>query len=456
MKKLQFFLFLFFLFFISGFSNVVWEIKPSKYKIIEYSKQIQLYWKCNKKVNLYNVYFGKSEKNLELIYKGEKNNIILTNIYPNKKYYWKVIAQSEKSFFDSGIMEFYVKLEKPKIDKAYPDSQYNLEPEDMFFSWNIIYSANYMVKFILYKNDEKVLEKYMTNNSYSMDLLPGTNYKWYLVVRDEFKNEFFFGPYMFSTQPYETLMAVDNLILNLKVYGSYIEKNQIYKSEYSIKKFQKYGNFIFLSSDFGIEVVHKSGKKVSEIKTNGIRDFHIDKNENNLLLYLIDNEGLKIFDVTNPFYPFLKKQILGKYVSVSSNCSNILLLTGNEITLMDKTFEIYYKKNLKQLKKIIYIDDNKIIILSDNKLLSFYYGANRRIKLKKELEILKIKDFDVDNKKIVLLTFNGEIYIYDFDLNLLYYDYFRKNIKDIKLYKNILFYYDKKINFLELNDFERK
>ncbi|GAB6189199.1 hypothetical protein JCM30566_09380 [Marinitoga arctica] len=395
----------FLLFFIYGFSNITWEIKPSKYEIIQYSKQIKLYWNLNEKVDSYNVFLGEKETNLELVYKGNKNQYIVTNLQPNKKYYWKIIAKSTKKTLDSGIREFYLKLEKPKITTIHPYSQYNIDSENIEFFWNIQYPVNYTTNLILYKNDEKILEKQVLNGKYSINLLPGTKYKWYLNIKDEFNNKYLLGPYYFSTKPYELLMHVDKSIFNIKVYGSYLEKNQIYKSDHKINNIQKYGNFLFLSFDSMIEIIHKNGKKVSEINIDEIKDFDIDKIGNEILLYAVNNKSLMIFDVTNPFYPFLKKQIFGNYISISSNKSNILLLKENEINIMNKNLEIYYKKDFKQLRKIMYNDDNGGIILSNNKLIKFRY-KNNTFEITKELELFKIIDFVIDNGRIALLTFN--------------------------------------------------
>ncbi|WP_129408471.1 fibronectin type III domain-containing protein [Marinitoga lauensis] len=453
MKKI---LIIYFLFLVTiSFSNIIWEINPSNFKVVEYNKFLTLSWNINEKANYYSLYFGENEKGLKLIYNGEKTKYIIKGLKPNKNYYWKIKVYTKNDIIESEIFRFYLQLKKPEIKNVYPNFKHDLEPDNVIFKWNLNYSINYTITIILYKNNEKIIEKKLFKNEYTMNLIPGTNYKWYIILNDEFENKYTFGPYIFSTKPFNFLMNLKNTIYEIKTYGEYLEKKPIYTLNNDIESFYEYKNFIILKTENGIEIVHKSGKKTSEITVKNIKDYHIEKGKNELLLYVVNGEGLKVFDITNPYYPFLKKEIIGDFISVSSNDFSIILLSKNNLVLMDKNYKIYAKKGIEQLKKIIYNDDKMAIIVLADKLIKCEY-KNGMIYYKKELALSKITSYDIYKNKIAFLTFNNEIYVYNMDFDLLDYTYLKEKIKTIKLYNNLIYYYSDNLKFMEMNNSGRK
>ncbi|WGS65975.1 fibronectin type III domain-containing protein [Marinitoga aeolica] len=449
-------LIIYFLFLITiSFSNIIWEINPTNFKIVEYNKFMTLSWDINEKVNYYSLYFGESEKNLKLVYNGEKSKYIIKELKPNKNYYWRIKAYTEKGIIESEIFRFYLQLKKPEIKNVYPNFEHDLDSSNIQFKWNLNYPVNYTTTFILYKNNEKIIEKRLLGNKYVMNLVPGINYKWYIILDDEFKNKYTFGPYIFSTKPFDFLMSLKNSIYEIKTYDKYLEKRPIYNLNDNIESFYEYKNFIILKMKDRIEIVHKSGKKTSEIDVENIKDYYIEKKNDELLLYIVNEKSLKVFDITNPYYPFLKKEIIGNFISVSSNDFSIILLSKNNLILMDKKYKIYFQKEIKQLKKIIYNNNKMFIVALSDKLIRYDY-KNGMIYYKKELRLSKIISYDIYENKIAFLTINNEIYVYNMDFELLDYIYLKEKIKKIKLYGNLIYYYSDDLNFIEMNNSGRK
>ncbi|SHE71054.1 hypothetical protein SAMN02745164_00982 [Marinitoga hydrogenitolerans DSM 16785] len=447
MKKILILIFLIIMTY--AYSNIIWEITPSNFEVIEYSTKITLKWDVNKKIIFSELYFGEKENKLKLIYKGDNNFFDVKDLIPNKNYYWKIKVYTKNEIYTSQVYRFYLRLKKPEIKNVYPNFQYNIDSEKVNFSWEIEYSIDYNTEFILYKNNTKIIDKRIGTNTYIIELSPGINYKWYLKLKDKFNNKYIFGPYIFSTKAYEFIMNINNEIYKIKTYGEYIEKESLYISEYKIEKIQKHENFIILKTKKGIDIIHKTGKLTSEISIKNILDFSIEKKDTELLLYITDGKALYVFDITNPYYPFLKKEILGEFVSVSVNNNIIILLTKNKLVLMDKELKIYYQKNIEKPKKIIYNDDNTLIITLSDKLIKYNY-KNGIVNYEKELTLSKIIDWDIYKDKIAFLTINDEIYVYNINLELTKYRYIKSRIEKIKLYKNLVYYYyDNIIRFIE-------
>ncbi|KLO24286.1 hypothetical protein X275_00380 [Marinitoga sp. 1197] len=451
MKKIiEIFLLIIFISLIStAFSNIIWEISPYNFEVIDYNKNLTLSWSLDKKANYYSIYFGENKKNLKLIYNGEKTEYTIKELKPNKNYYWKIKVYTDNEIIESEIFKFYLQLKKPEIKDVFPNFQYNIDSKNVKFSWKIDYSIKYNIEFILYKNDIKVIDKQINTNTYIMNLSPGTKYKWYLKLKDKFNNKYIFGPYIFSTKPHEFIMSIKNRIYKIKTYGDYIEKTLLYNSEYKIEKIQKYENFIILKTKNGIDIIHKTGRVTSKIDIKNILDFFVEKKDKELLLYIVDGESLRVFDITNPYYPFLKKRIIGKFASISANENSIILLMKSKILLMNKKFKIYYQKNLEKPKKIIYNDNKTLIILSADKLIKFNY-KNNILYFDRELNFSGIIDYSVYKKKIAFLTINNEIYIYDTDFHLINYRYFTEKIEKIKLYTDYIYKISEELKIIDI------
>ncbi|KLO21228.1 MULTISPECIES: fibronectin type III domain-containing protein [unclassified Marinitoga] len=450
-KNLIVFVFTILILIIHGISNTIWEAIPSNFEVIQYNKRITLSWNINRKVSFYKIYFGKDYKNLTLIYSGENTKYILEDLIPNQNYYWKIKAYAVDGIIESDIYKFYLQLQPPKIYDVYPNFNHKLNFESITFKWKINYSVNYTMNFILYQGKTKIIEKTLFNNNYTVTLKPGLNYKWYIILKDEFKNKYIFGPYIFTTKYIEFLTTIKNEIFNVKIYGEYIEKNRIYASDINIKNIKEFKNFIIASIQKGIEIIHKSGKKTSEIALENIKDFFVKEANKSVLLYIVNGEYLKVYDITNPYYPFMVKKIKGNFISITLNEEKIVLITPEKVLLMNKYYKIYFQKQIEKLRKIIYNDNKTLIILSADKLIKFNY-KNNILYFDRELNFSGVIDYSVYEKKIAFLTINNEIYIYDIDFHLINYRYFTEKIEKIKLYVDYIYKISEELKIIDMKE----
>ncbi|AEX85731.1 hypothetical protein Marpi_1328 [Marinitoga piezophila KA3] len=427
------------------FSQIQWNTSPSNYEIVPYNKTITLNFNLiERDVLFYIVYLGENKNNLKDIYKG-KENYVHIQLTPNKNYFWKVIAYTKDKIYSTETLKFFLELKSPVITNCSPANLYNVFPENIEFKWNVDFNANYIQNFILYEKNKKILEKRVENNSLKITYLkPGLQYKWKIIITDEFGKKYYYGPYIFYTKPYEFYISNEYSIFKVKTYGEFLEKKEIFNSKDRIKNYIPFHQFIIINIKSKIEIIHNLGNKTSEILLNNeISDFYIEEYNNQVLLYITTDNQLCVYDITNPYYPYILKKLKGDYISVSTNSKYIFLLSKNTITVMNHNFKkLNISRNFNNVK-IIYNDNAGLIILTNDSIKKISY-KNNKFKTEKEFSLKLINNYFISKNIISFSTKNKELYIFDHNLNLINYLYLNDGIKSYSIYGNGVYYFNNK------------
>lgn len=135
----------------------------------------------------YNVYFGNTIDNLDLIATTENNYYTLKNLDYGKTYYWEVESIDSENATSLSTIATFTTNKKPVFLNSSPEdnsSNISLKPT---FSWEFSDdNISYYQLFLSKENDPLTLIATLTNNTYEYNkfLNPNTKYKWKVVAFD--------------------------------------------------------------------------------------------------------------------------------------------------------------------------------------------------------------------------------------------------------------------------------